>query len=76
MYSATDLLVIAAPIALLFGSLLWVMVFLQTYRHFPKMDPRQRFWMGCKSATTMTAVLLAIVFVFLYVIVRQLMAGQ
>ncbi len=73
MYSATDLMVIAAPFALLFGSLLWVTIFLQTYRHFPKMDPRQRVWMSCKSATTMTVALLAIVCVFLYLIIQQLL---
>lgn len=39
------------PIFALFGSLLWIMVFIENYRHFPKMGQKERLWMSLSNAT-------------------------
>ena len=51
------------PIFVVFGIPAWVMFFLQTYRHFPKMEPAKRLSMSIVNATILTAVLLGVVFI-------------
>jgi uncharacterized membrane protein YidH (DUF202 family) len=63
---------IALPLMAIFGSLLWIMIFLQTYRHFPKMDKHQRISMSVSSATIATVAVMAIVYVFMYLLLKGL----
>ena len=53
-------------IASLFGLLGWLMVFLETYRHFPKMDSDERFRLSFTNATVMTGMVLVIVYIAFY----------
>jgi len=63
---------IALPLMAIFGSLLWIMIFLQTYRHFPKMDKSQRISLSVSSATIATVAVMAIVYVFMYLLLKGL----
>jgi len=54
------------PALLFFGSVFWLIIYLQTYRHFPKMEQRMRVRKSIIDATIMTLSLLAVVFVALY----------
>jgi hypothetical protein len=56
------------PVALLFCAILWVMVFLETYGHFPKMERGQRLGMSAANATALSLALLALVVISLYVL--------
>ncbi len=59
------------PAALLFGPLFWAMVYLQTYRHFPKMERRKRVVHAATAATVLTLFLLAVVLLALYLVARS-----
>jgi len=61
------------PIGGIFGILFWIMIFLGTYRHFPKMNQRQKIIMSAGSATLLTLLLLGISYLFMVLIVNQLM---
>jgi len=65
-------LLIFLPIAVILGIPLWLMIFLNTYRHFPNMNPKERLWMCISSATSLTAILLGIVYLFLWFIMQNL----
>jgi hypothetical protein len=66
-----NLLLITLPIVAVFGTALWVMIFLNTYRHFPKMNPTERLWMCIESATMITLILIGIVYLFLWLILQN-----
>jgi hypothetical protein len=66
-----NLLLITLPIVAVFGTALWVMIFLNTYRHFPKMNPEERFWMCIVNSTIMTLILIGIVYFFLWFILEN-----
>jgi hypothetical protein len=66
-----DELIVVSPIVLCFAAILWAMVFLNTYCHFPKMDERQRLTMSLSSATILTLVLVAAVYAALYLILEK-----
>ena len=68
IYSA-ELTIIVGGI---FGILLWIMVFLQTYRHFPKMSKRQRLLMSVGIATLLTFIVLVICFLSMILLTKQL----
>jgi len=57
------------PIILVFSAIFWAMIFLNTYRHFPKMDEFQRFKLGAENATLLTVVLVGAVVLALYCLV-------
>ena len=52
-----------SPIVIIFGILGGVMVFLDTYRHFPKMESEKRFGMSLANAIIATLLLLAVVYI-------------
>jgi len=58
-------MIISIPIMVVFGSIGWVMIFLETYRHFPKMDAEQRMALSLTSATVMIGMFIVIVYVFM-----------
>jgi len=54
------------PMMVLFGVIGWIMVFIETYRHFPKMDSRQRIALSISNATGMIIIFIIIAYVFMY----------
>jgi len=68
---SSNILIITLPIAIGFGIPFWLMIFLNTYRHFPKMNPEERLLMCISSATGLTAVLIGIVYLFLWLILQN-----
>ena len=70
----SDLLRITLPITIGFGLIFWLMIFLNTYRHFPKMNPTERLWMCIESATMITLILMGVVYLFLWFILQKFIA--
>jgi hypothetical protein len=66
-----NLLLITLPITAVFGIVFWIMIFLNTYRHFPKMNPEERLWMCIINSTLMTLILMGIVYLFLWFILQK-----
>ena len=64
------------PIGGVFGTLFWITIFMQTLRHFPKMDKHQRIMMSAASATLLTFILLAITYLALIFLLRGFMGEQ
>lgn len=60
------------PIGGTFGTLFWIMIFLGTYRHFPKMNKSQRIMMSAASATLLTIILLAVSYLALIFLVKEI----
>jgi len=56
------------PVVAVFGIIGWIMIFLETYMHFPKMDKRERIKMGVINATVIVLILIAVVYLSLLVI--------
>ena len=54
------------PLMALFGAIGWLITFMETYRHFPKMDGRKRLKMSIIMATVMTIFLVIISYIFSY----------
>jgi len=67
-----NLLLISLPIILTFGTALWLMVFLNTYRHFPKMNPTERLWLCIENATFLTLILIGIIYLFLWFVLSKI----
>jgi len=44
----------AIAVSAFFVLLLWLMIFLQTYQHFPKMEKRKRLLMSIGNATALS----------------------
>jgi hypothetical protein len=61
-------LLVMAPFVLL----LWLMIFLETYRHFPKMEKNQRIRMSFVNATELALFISILCYVTLYLIVGGL----
>jgi hypothetical protein len=69
----TDYTAIMWPFIAVFGGLLWLMIFLQTDMHFPKMDRASRLRMSITNASVLTAVLLGAVILFMYFILANVL---
>jgi hypothetical protein len=50
----------------IFGIILWIQIYLNTYMHFPQMDKHQRILMSVKSATIAAVTLMIAVSLFMY----------
>ena len=50
----------------------WMMIFFQTYRHFPKMERNRRLWMSFVNATGLSLFISAIC----YIAIRFVMEGM
>ena len=66
-----NVLLISLPVLIVFGIILWLMIFLNTYRHFPKMDSEERLWLCIVNATSLTGILIGIVYLFLWFILAS-----
>jgi len=60
------------PISLVIlgGIIIWVMTFLGTYPHFPKMEHRKRVEFSVRSATIMAIVLMGILLIAIYLLIK------
>ena len=61
---------ISVTIAIGFGSILWLMVFLQTYLHFPKMEKDKRLQTSIEMATSLALAMIVLSMVALYITLR------
>jgi len=64
---------IVAPAAVFGGILIWVMIFFETYRHFPRMEKRERVWMSVNSATMTALIFIVVIFVSMAVLIRWIL---
>ncbi len=56
------------PFIALGGIVIWIMVFLGTYPHFPRMEKAKRLTHSIASATVMAVVIMVILFISLYLL--------
>jgi len=56
--------------AILGGIIVWVMVFLGTYQHFPKIDKRKRMEFSVTSATIMAIAFIGISLIAVYLLMK------
>ena len=54
------------PFVIFGGIVIWVIVFLATYPHFPRMEKQKRIRFTVTSATIMAAAMMAILLVAMY----------
>jgi len=59
------------PVVAVFGIIGWIMIFLETYMHFPKLDKRERIKMGAVNATVLVLILIAVVYLSMLVFLRD-----
>lgn len=67
-----ELIAIVIPVVL--SVIAWIMVFLETYRHFPKMEKAKRISMSVQSATLLALVIIVLGFLFMQFIVIRVLA--
>jgi hypothetical protein len=68
---SSNILLITLPITILFGIAFWLMIFLSTYKQFPRMNPEERLWLCITNATILTAILVGIVYLALWLILQN-----
>ena len=69
----TGLELISIILPAIFSIFAWITVFMETYRHFPKMDKAERIWMAAKSATLLAVTLVVLGFLFMqFIVIRGL----
>jgi len=66
----TQIAGLAAAVFAVFGPIFWAMIFIQTYMHFPKMEPRKRLMMSLKNATVLVLVVCLGTAIALYVMLK------
>jgi len=54
------------PFAVFGGIVIWIMIFLGTYPHFPRMEKQKRILFSITSATIAAVMLMAILFILIY----------
>jgi uncharacterized membrane protein YidH (DUF202 family) len=61
------------PFIILGGIIMWVMIFLGTYPHFPKMDKRKRIEYSITNSTIMAVVLMGILLIAMYLLMKMIL---
>ena len=64
-----------AVLSLTCGLLFWVMIFIQTYRPFPKMEPGKRLRISIEQATALSLFLVIAVMVSLWLLMKFVIGG-
>jgi len=59
------------PVVAVFGIIGWIMIFLETYMHFPRIDKKERIKMSAVNATVIVLVLIAVVYLSILVILER-----
>ena len=65
-----------AVLSLIFGLLFWIMIFIQTYRHFPKMESGKRLRISIGQATALSLFLVIAVMVSLWLLMNLVIGAQ
>jgi len=65
-------LLLVVPPAVIFGAAGWLIVFLETYRRYPKMEQRQRIILSVMSATVLAVILLVLTFLTIYFLFSEM----
>ena len=58
------------PVLLVFSVIEWLIIFLETYHHFPKMEENKRIKNSIIDATTFTSVVFIILYFFMYLLLQ------
>jgi len=66
------LLTASILITFLFGIFLWLIIFLNTYRHFPKMEKSKRINLSVLNATIPTVTILALILFVLWIVLNNI----
>lgn len=74
MENLTNFFLYSILISLPFFVALWLMIFLNVYRHFPKMEPSKRIKLSIENATYPTLILSGIIYLALWFILRNFIA--
>ena len=61
------------PFIILGGIIIWIMIFLGTYPHFPKMEKRKRIEFSVTSATIMAVTLMVILSIAMYFLMKMIL---
>jgi len=61
------------PFVIFGGITIWIIVFLETYRHFPKMGKQRKIEMCSINATVLAFILMITVYVFMIIILREIL---
>ncbi|MEM4272503.1 MAG: hypothetical protein QXH30_02845 [Candidatus Bilamarchaeaceae archaeon] len=60
-----DTILATVPVVALFGLICGAMLFLATYIHFPKMEPKKRLMFSLENALVLTLAMVAMAYVFI-----------
>ncbi|MBU5689489.1 MAG: hypothetical protein KQA41_04710 [Candidatus Aenigmarchaeota archaeon] len=60
------------PIIILFGIFGWITIFLETWRHWPKLETKKRIEMSVSNATFLTLFLIISIYIFLQVMFQNI----
>nr|AQS28351.1 hypothetical protein [uncultured archaeon] len=66
-----NLLIVYMAVPLPFWIALWLMIFLNTYRHFPKMERGERLRLSAINATVPTLILIGIIYLALWFVLQN-----
>jgi len=61
------------PFIILAGIIIWIMIFLGTYPHFPKMEKRKRIELSVTSAIIMAVTLMVILSIAMYFLMKMIL---
>ena len=61
---------IFVPIAIIFGIIEWMIIFLENYRHFPRMEKWKRIRNSIYDSTVATVIIVAIIYFFMYILLK------
>jgi len=61
------------PFIIFGGIIIWIMIFLGTYPHFPKMEKQKRIELSFTSATIMAVTLMVILSIAMYFLMKMIL---
>ena len=60
------------PFVIFGGIIIWIMIFLGTYPHFPRMEKQKRIEYSVKSATVMALAFIVLSLIAMYLLVSMI----
>jgi cytochrome b subunit of formate dehydrogenase len=61
------------PVIIFGGIVIWIMIFLGTYPHFPKMDKQKRIELSVTSATIMAIAFMIMVYIAMILLIEGIL---
>ncbi len=61
------------PLMVIGGIVIWIMTFLGTYPHFPKMEKKKRIALSVTSATVMAVALMITLVIAMYFLMKMVL---